>query len=203
MAPMMRTAMASVILAGLAMAGHAQTPAPANRPIQATPILLANVNYWRTHGEPGAALKELQRLLSFTPRNPDLIAAAAEVAFDLNDYAAANQYRAMLATVAPDDPRNQSLAAERERTPQESAMIADARQAARDGKAADALALYNNVFHGTVPPSLAVEYYEVLAASSPEGADEAQQKLGALADQQPNNLLLQLGYARILALAGG
>lgn len=173
---------------------------PALTPSQATELLLANAQYWRSRGQPAVAQKELERILSYSPRNADVIAAAAEVAFDRSDYDAADRYRAMLTAVAPNDPRNRTLAAEHQRTPQEDSALATARQLVREGKPAEAVAGYNEVFHGAVPPSLAIEYYGVLGSSSQAGFDEAEQKLGAIATQRPDDKAVQLSYARLLSL---
>jgi predicted Zn-dependent protease len=165
-----------------------------------TPALMANANYWRSRGEPAAALKELERVLAYAPRNPDVIAAAAEVSLELGDAKSADTYRAMLSVVAPDDPRNQDLAAEHERTPKDKALLDDARQLAANGKNEAALARYDEVFQGKIPASLAIEYYSTLALSSPKGYDDGLQHLQDLADREPDNLLLQLARAKVLAL---
>jgi tetratricopeptide (TPR) repeat protein len=163
-----------------------------------TPSLLANANYWRSHGEPAVALNDLLRVLSFSPNNPDVLAAAAEVSLELDDYAAATKFRLALARVAPNDPRIVTLATEHQRTPAEVATLAEARRLAKSGKGVEAVARYKELFHGTVPPSLALEYYDVLGSSSSDGFDEAHEQLGKLADAAPDDDRLQLAYARLL-----
>jgi cellulose synthase operon protein C len=175
------------------------TPGQGRQAAIVTPSLLANANYWRSHSEPAVALKDLLRVLSFSPDNPDVLAAAAEVSLQLDDYDAAEKYRLALARVAAGDPRIQLLAAEHQRTPAEIALLTEARELAKSGKSVEAVARYKELFHGTVPPSLALEYYDVLGASSSDGFDEAHDQLGKLADAAPDDDRLQLAYARLLS----
>ncbi len=191
-------ALASQMQAAPDQAGVGQPPAPADRIASVTPSLLANANYWRSHGEPKVALNDLQRILAFQPDNPDVLAAAAEVAMEVDDNADAAKYKAALLRVAPNDPRNAALAAEHARTPAEAALLADARKLAKSGNLTDAVAKYKELFKGTVPPSLALEYYDVLGSSSSEGFDEAHDKLGAMAEAAPGDDPLQLAYAKLL-----
>jgi tetratricopeptide (TPR) repeat protein len=160
--------------------------------------LLDNANFWRSHGQPEFALSELNRVLLYAPNQPDVLAAAAEVALELDNYDAAVAYRTALARVAPDDPRVAALAAEHQRTPDEIAALADARALARAGKTAEAVARFKAVFKdGVVPRSLVLEYYGLLGSTA-DGIDEANEKLSALATQFPKDARVQLAYAQFL-----
>ena len=168
-----------------------------------TNVLVNNAKYWRTRGEPKYALRELDRVLGYQRNNTEALAMAAEISLEISDYDAASRYRQMLSQVAPNDPRIASLAAERQRSPEEVQILANARQLARDGKMVDAVERYQRVFAGgQVPRSLAVEYYDALG-HTPAGFDEASQSMGALADQSPDDAALQLAYARLLTVDEG
>lgn len=162
--------------------------------------LLDNANYWRSHDKPEYALTELNRVLQYAPNNPDVLVAAIEVAQDLNKYDAAKVYQATLARVAPNDPRVASLAAEHQRTPDEIRTLNEARGLMREGKGSEAAARFGGLLkNGVIPRSMAIEYYAALG-STPAGVDEANEKLGALAAQFPDDARLQLAFAQLLTL---
>ena len=195
---------ASVLGAGLAgqplllQRALAQGQAAAAASDGPTVFLVASANHWRAQGSPTYALQELNRVLSYAPNSVDVLALAADIALEINDGAAAARYRDRLSQVAPNDPRLATLSAEPQRTPAEAETLADARRLAQSGKSADAVVQYKKLFGASpVPRSLAVEYYATLAAT-PEGFDEASDKLGVLADQSLNDTRLQLAYARVL-----
>lgn len=195
-------------LALLAGTAEAQIPVSAT-PVIPTPLtsngsaptrsLMESASYWRSRGDPVAALHALERVLSFKPTDPDVLAMAAEVAFQANDYEAATRYRARLTRVAPADPRLQTLAAERPLEPEQESLLVQARQRAQEGKNAEAVAKFKQLFAGRVIPGLAVEYYGVLALT-PGGFDEANQELSMLVERAPQDAQLQLAYGRLLVL---
>jgi tetratricopeptide (TPR) repeat protein len=160
--------------------------------------LLDNAKYWRAHGNPKAALTTLKRALSYAPNNAEALAAAGELAVELGDYDAAAKYRQALTRLAPADPRVATLAAEHPLTPAEAALLEDARRLGKAGQASEAVAAYQRLFNGTVPPSLALEYYDVLGATSTDGFAQAHDKLSKLAEQAPDDDHVQLAYAQLL-----
>jgi tetratricopeptide (TPR) repeat protein len=203
-----RIAAISILGAGLVLHpatirfARAQTTSPASTLVPsptATATLLSTAHYWHIHGQLAFAMQNLTRILAYAPNNPDALADAAEVAFESGDFNEATRYRGLLQRAAPTDPRNQKLLAQREPTPEETAILNDARALARDNKPDQAVARYRQLLRGAAPTSLLVEYYLVLGSTA-NGFDEASNGLGKISQQTPDDPRLQLAYARVLTL---
>ena len=76
--------------------------------------------------------------------------------------------------------------------------LAQARDLAKQGRTAEAIAAYQRVFHGPTPPAnLAVEYYQTLSGTE-GGWEQARAGLGKLVIANPQDLKAQLAYAQLL-----
>ena len=113
---------------------HAQTEAVAQKAEPAiVGTLIANANFWRSKKNFAFAQRELNRALLLSPSNADVLADSAEMALDTGDAKAADSYLQRLSLVAPNGARTKSLAAEHALTPEEAAMLAEARRLGQAG----------------------------------------------------------------------
>ena len=199
----MRASAVFATLAALATAApaSAQAPAvPAAAPVassDAVKVLMDQATYWMSQNQPDQAQRALERLLRLEPRNPDALALLAQLQAGRGDRAGAQSSMALLRQVRPDDPHLAAI----EQTLRAGAIdpsgLAEARQLASEGRAAEAVARYQQLFRGSPPPGpLAVEYYQTLAAT-PGGWDPAREALGQLAGSAQDRRA-QLAYAELL-----
>ncbi len=147
-----RHAILIAVIGGLASPALAQT-APSN----AVGTLVRQAQRWSEQGWPELAALSLQRALAADPRNPEALAAAAQIEAARRDAL-----------------RGATL----DRT-----AIEQARAFAREGRTEDAAARYRATFGPAGPtPPYAVEYYQTLAGSA-AGRDEGANGLARLAAQ--------------------
>ena len=182
-------------------AAHAQSGAPAQTAEPAIiSTLIANANFWRSQKNFAYARRELERALLAAPSNVNALSDLAEIALDAGDIKAADVYRQRLSLIAPDSVRTKALAAQHALTPEQTAMLDDARRLGRAGDAQGALLKYAPLLNDGVPPAnLEVEYYTQLGGTQ-DGFEQAVDKLGTLAEQSPANLQLHLAFARLETL---
>ncbi|HYZ47678.1 MAG TPA: tetratricopeptide repeat protein, partial [Sphingomonas sp.] len=185
------------LAAGLASVGSVAHATTAAAPGSINEVLLEQANYWRAQNQLDKAAEALSRLLLIDPANADALALQAEVLAARGDRTGAQKSLAALKALQPATPR----VSEVEQTVRAGALdpsaLNDARQLAQAGRGGEAVNAYRRLFQGDKPPrSLAQEYYETLAGT--EHWDEARQGLEALVSSDPQNLQIQLGYARTL-----
>lgn len=168
-------------------------------PAASVAALLDQANFWLAQNNPGLAQQTLARALRVEPDNLAVLATASEIASRMGRTEEAAEYLARLRRLAPGDPRlGQAEAAAREAAVDPGA-LAEARELAGSGRAAEAVRRYQQVFGGAEPPANhAVEYYQVLAGSSENGHAEATAGLERLIRRTPGNPALQLAYAQLL-----
>ncbi len=201
----MRASAAFITLAALAAAVPAGAQAPGGQvgapppgaAADAAKVLMDQANYWMSQNQPEQAERALARLLRLDPRNPDALALQAQLQAGRGDRTGAQASMALLRQTRPDDPRLPAI----EQTLRAGAIdpsgLAQARQLASEGRTAEAVARYQQLFHGSPPPGpLAVEYYQTLAGT-PGGWDPAREALGQLAANQQDPRA-QLAYAELL-----
>ncbi|WP_162530794.1 tetratricopeptide repeat protein [Rhodovastum atsumiense] len=202
-----RTA-ARALLAAALIGGPLAGPAPL-RAQDAAPSataltqLIGNALFWNQRGQPDRARQELERALALQPQNPDLLALAARLAYQLGEYDAGDACTARLREAAPQDPRLAALAAEQRHSPAELQVLAEARKLADAGRKEDAIRLYRQFTRGKIPDSLAVEFYLLLGGSSTEGFIEASDALSAVMARWPTELAFRLAYARLQTFQEG
>ena len=163
----------------------------------ATRQLGNNALFWAQQGRAQISLHELDRLVDATQGNPDALALAALLAFQLQRFDRAERYRAMLRDTAPDDPRLATLNVERKLSDDDQKKLSEARTLATGDDKDAAIKIYTATFGGEVPDSIATEYYIVIGTSSPEGFNTASQGLLSVSARWPNNPLFKLAYAQL------
>jgi len=182
------------------IAARAQAPAVAETQSQSDVVLtqlFENVSFWSDKGRPEIAIRELERMLTLTPRDPNTLAIAARLAFRIGEFDSGNRYRARLREVAPQDVRLASLAMERALDPADMNALRDARNFALAGHKDDAVKAYRGIFKDSIPDSFATEYYIALGTTSPEGFKEASQRLALVAERWPGDATFQLALAKL------
>ncbi len=181
-------------LAGLSVFGaEAATP---NSP--AIDALLQQAAYWHEKAHGDLAQESLQKILAVDANNADALYLLALYASSNGQQAEARQWRQRLVTVSPNDPRLQNLDSARVLQTLSPAQLANARQLAAQGNAAQAIDSYRILFQGDKPPDgLAVEYYETLAGI-PASRAQAITGLRNRVSQQPGDNAARLALGRIL-----
>ena len=159
--------------------------------------LFENVNFWSQKGQPETARSELDRVLILAPRDPDALALAARIAFQLGQFDAGNRYRNQLKLIAPNDARLAALDAEQPLTADQKQLLDEARKLSAAGRNDEAIEAYRQVFQHGVPDSLAVEYYRLMGTSSSEAFRQALDGLNQAADRWPGDMTFALAAAEL------
>lgn len=205
--PQMSTGRAPTVAPGPAVSPTMSATTGASAPVAETRIsgggastnLMEQAAFWQQQGQPERALQSLERVLAAEPRNTDALANAIEMASVSNQTELAQRYLTQLRRVAPDDPRLQRSAELVRLLNEDSSTLTSARQLATDGRNAEAISRYRQLFRdGQIPSVLATEYFQVLAGSSEAGYREAVQQLRQRVAAAPNDTRLALTYAQIL-----
>ena len=165
---------------------------------QAVRVLLQQARYWRSQYQPERALTAINRALRLDPKNADALALLTETQSERGERGAAQSAYDQLRQVAPNDPKLGAIDQALRMGKVNEDELAQARDLARQGHAAEAVAAYQRVFHGPTPPAnLAVEYYQTLSGTE-GGWEQARAGLGTLVIANPQDLKAQLAYAQLL-----
>ncbi|MBO1075917.1 cellulose synthase subunit BcsC-related outer membrane protein [Roseomonas marmotae] len=210
-APVLGAVLGSLILGGTAVAqAPVPDPAPSTAastaatpagPASAVTTLAEQMEFWSAQNRPELAYAAAERLLAISPRDPDVLAGAAEIAIQLGRGGEAESHLAMLRRVAPNDPRIPLIERQRSFTEADRAALEEARALARSGRAAEAVARYRALFpNGAFPGGIAEEYYRALASIDFQNFREAVKALSAMVQRDPDNPRLQLTLAQIQTL---
>jgi predicted Zn-dependent protease len=161
--------------------------------------LKEQVEYWRAQNRPELAKPAVERLLAAHPRDPEVLAIAADVAGQLGRTQEVEGYLATLRSVAPADPHIARIERQRNFGEADRAMLEEARNLAQSGRTADALARYRTLFpnEADIPDNILPEFYSALAATSLTGFRQAIVSLEAAIQRTPDNVRLELTLARI------
>ena len=192
-----------LIAGGVDAPVRAQTAVPAKTADaganSAIELMLEKAQFWSSKDRPSVAMDFYLRVLSLQPDNRDALAGASKAAFDLGHDSEAHAYLDRLRKIAPDDPFITEFDTLHRRSPEETAILEQARQLALHDQKAEALAKYRQLFKGNkVPLDLAVDYYPLYVSTLSDESVEADQALtevAQLADQNPKNINLQLAAA--------
>lgn len=199
---------AFVVVTTLAAASPAAAQAPeqtapdanapaANVSADAAKVLMDQATYWLSQNHPEQAERALERLLRLEPGNPDALALQAQLQAGRGDRAGAQASLARLRQLRPDDPHLAVIEQTLRAGAVDQAGLAEARRLAGEGRAAEAVARYQQLFHGAPPPGpLAVEYFQTLAGT-PGGWEAARDGLAGLAAAAQDQRA-QLAYAELL-----
>ncbi len=165
---------------------------------QAVRVLVEQANFWRGQYQPDRAMTAVNRALRLDPNNAAALALLAQLQSERGDRGAAQGTANKLRQVAPNDPSLASVDLAVRMGPIDQAALTQARDLARQGHTAEAIAAYKQVFHGTTPPRpLAIEYYQVLSGTE-GGWQAAREGLGHAVIADPDDLHGQLAYAQLL-----
>lgn len=159
--------------------------------------LYENVSFWSQKGQPEAALRVLERLLAMSAQDPNTLAIAARLAFQIGEFDVGDRYRSRLRELAPNDPRLVPLGNERMLSPENLNDLRQAREFAIAGRKDYAVKAYRRIFADAMPDSLAVEYYTALGTSSPEGFKTASEQLSIVANRWPGDMSFKLALAKL------
>ena len=147
---------------------------------------------------PTRAIEAAQRALRLAPNNAQALAVIAQAQASSGQLTAAQQTLAMLEHADPGAPEIGEVQQAIRLGAINPDALANARQLAQQGNAAQAAELYQSLFGGGPPPdSLAVEYYQTLGAT-PSGYAASVQGLADAARRNPDDLRAQLAYAQAL-----
>ena len=160
-------------------------------------VLIEQGQYWQTRGNGERAQEAWQKLLRLNPNQPDALAGMAQIELDSGRVDNARRYLTQLKRVAPSSPQTarleQSINLE-----QNASQLSAARQQARSGQSAEAVANYQAALDGKAPEGpLALEYYQTLGGT-PQGWEEARRGLERLAKASPNDSRIALALAQHL-----
>ena len=160
-------------------------------------VLVEQGRYWQSRGNGERAAEAWQKLLKLAPNHPDALYGLAQVELDAGRSENARGYLAQLKRTRPDSP----LIARLEQAINlggNSRVLQQAREQARSGQTAEALATYQTALGGKAPEGpLALEYYQTLGGT-PQGWEEARRGLQKLASESPNDPQIALALAQHL-----
>jgi len=159
---------------------------------------LAQARFWRSQGRWELTLQAALRALEMDPGNVEALVAAADAA-GAQSLPEAAEFLTRLRQVASGDPRLREVEANLGMGANDYAALSEARTLAGQGHHQGALQRYQTLFQaGEPPPSLLVEYTQVLAASSEKGFRQAVERLGRAVQRMPDDVALSLAYAQML-----
>jgi tetratricopeptide (TPR) repeat protein len=169
----------------------------------AVELLVRQAERWLSQDRADLAASSIERALQADPTNTNALAAAARIEAARDNRTAAAAYLARLrAAGGTEEQRAQVDNAVRGATIDRGS-LETARQLARDGKAAEAVARYRALFGQAGPPEqFALEYYQTMAAA-PAGGEEGRRGLAALAERPNGDPRARLAYAQTLTYQPG
>jgi tetratricopeptide (TPR) repeat protein len=143
--------------------------------------LVKNARYWQERARPDKAVEAWRRVLVADPGNVDALLELGTAHARQGRLDKAREVLARLREAHPGDPAVLVLEQAVATGGGYDQLIARARQLARDGKPAEAVATYRRAFGGGGPQGeLAIEYYQTLGGM-PQGWEEAEKGLERLA----------------------
>ncbi|GGX00415.1 hypothetical protein GCM10007242_01510 [Pigmentiphaga litoralis] len=160
-------------------------------------VLIDQGQYWQARGNGVRAQEAWQKLLRLNPNQPDALSGMAQIELDGGRTDAARRYLDQLKRVAPASPLVRRLE-QSINLGSNAPQLRDARQQARAGQSAEAVASYQAALGGKAPEGpLALEYYQTLGGT-PQGWDEARRGLERLARDNPGDTRIALALAQHL-----
>jgi predicted Zn-dependent protease len=164
----------------------------------AVAVLLRQARYWLEQYQNDRAIEALNRALTADPANAEAAALLARIEAEQGDSARATAALWLLRQHHPDDPAIAHIEAALRVGAIPATSVEPARALARQGRNAEAIQLYNTIFHGNPPPEpYEVEYYQALAATE-GGWDSARNALARVVRDDPQDSSAALAYAELL-----
>lgn len=161
--------------------------------------LLERAQFWQSRSRDDLAREELDKVLRLVPDQPDALAQLARMQLRLNQEREAAATYERLRAAHPTHPGTGQIAtllrvrgADRER-------LRLARQLARAGRGAEAVAAYRAIFPDGIPDDeLALEFGQALGGT-PTGWEDARRLLAELAKRHPDDPRYQVAIAAHLS----
>jgi tetratricopeptide (TPR) repeat protein len=198
--PPAATAVNPTAPAGATAAG---SPTPLPRRTDAVSVLLLQANFWHNQDQPDRAVESLNRALSLDPRNSEALGLLAQIRADQGQADQANAALARLRAVNPGDQRITLVERQLRIGPISPSSLADARRLSQEGRNAESVQRYQQIFKDNPPPdSLSTEYFQTLAGTE-GGWEKARDGVAQQVRDNPRDLRGQLAYAQILTYREG
>jgi tetratricopeptide (TPR) repeat protein len=159
--------------------------------------LVEQARHWESKSRPDLAAETWKKVLLLDPNNGDALAGLAVNAARQGRSEEANAYAARLKAINPKHPGLSRIQDALDGTIIDKRALREARELARQGKAAEAVSQYKKVLGSKGSPSLRLEYYETLAGLD-HGWQEARQGLAQLVRDYPEESRFALALARVL-----
>lgn len=160
--------------------------------------LFSQAEYWHDRDHPEDAKNALKKVLSVEPDNSEALYLMALYALQQGNKDESAQWKEKLQAVSPGSARLAELEGESTTLKIAPAKLEEARQLARSGNAAAAVAAYEALFKGAEPAApLVSEYYQTLAAV-PARRSEAVAALSARHQRMPDDVPTALALGKIL-----
>jgi len=166
--------------------GLAQKKPAVASPDETRKILVEKARALESRGRPDMAIQIWQQILLSEPRNEDALAGMAKDYKLIGSADKSNEVLERLKKVNPNDPNIAKIAALAS-TRAQSDQLRQAGELARQGRAADAMKIYRELY-GDHPPDgdIALAYYQTLYGT-PSGKEEAINAMRALALRNPGD----------------
>ncbi len=197
------------LLTGLACGIALLAPVAVNADVPAAPssvdVLLEKAQFWLDRGQDSVAIAAYRRALVADPTNIDALIGALRAELQAGHLDDAEKLEARLRQVSPNHPYLDSVAAILHRSPQQTALLAEARSLQNGGDKLGALAKYREMIGtGKIPDDITGEYYFALIATLDDGTVEREDAYTALDDvvkSRPTDLALKIDEARSMMLS--
>jgi tetratricopeptide (TPR) repeat protein len=159
--------------------------------------LLDKAHAFEARGRMDMAVQTWQQILLTTPNNPDALGGLARAAKLDGNNALANTYLERLRAINPNDPniaRTENISTQQS----QAALLQQAGKLAEDGKYAEAMAIYRQIFGGNPPAGDWALAYYVTESAIEAGRPHAIAGLRALSEKYPDDSRYQIALGRIL-----
>ncbi|MBC7006254.1 BCSC C-terminal domain-containing protein [Photobacterium sp. BZF1] len=160
--------------------------------------LLDQAVYWHKHNNDERAVESLNKVLMVDTNNAQAMYYMALWAEQRGDTSKAKQWREQLAKAHPGAPQLRELQNFTDIMQLPQREVEMARRQANAGNIDGSLATWDQIFGGSEPPiSVAPEYYQTMAGDETR-YPIALSKLAVLSKAHPDNLSINLAYAKLL-----
>ena len=159
--------------------------------------LLDHANFWILQGRPVEASGSLTRVLTIDAGNEDALSVLGHIQAEAGNLDAARDTLARLKAAHPESSQIGPLAVSLQTGKIDPNKLAEAQRLATEGRSADSIKIYVDLFHGDKPTQgLALEYYLTLGGTD-GGFGKAYNGLMALSHAFPRERNVTLGLAQL------
>ncbi len=186
-------------IGGNAVTAGAESPSVA----RTKNVMMERVRFWLGRQRPDMLQNFLDDLHQTFPNDPDALALCVQAYSWLGQANTAKAALSRLRQVSPGDPRLFNLSRLVDLNSNDKARLRQARQLSKNGKTELAMNIYRQIFpEGPPEGAMAVEYWSLLARTSPAGRTQALKALEDLAHTNPDDQAYALALIRIRAQSG-